>query len=134
MLTWRSGGSVQFDSIFLLKPPKLSFPLLFSLGLIIIMFYLLALLRFSLIKLKVMNFSARLICKAPKSAHITHLRFPIYNIALICLNFFSGTAPPFLSELLHLYCPSRSLHTYSLTIVLFAWFLVFNRCTVVSVV
>ena len=50
--TWRSGGSVQSDSIFLLKPPKLSFPLLFSPGLITIMLSLLALLRFSLIQFK----------------------------------------------------------------------------------
>ena len=49
---WRSGGSVQSGSIFSLKTPKLSFPLLFSLGLIIVMLSLLALLRFSLITFK----------------------------------------------------------------------------------
>ena len=43
-------GSVQSDSIFLWKLVKLSFPLLFSLDLIIAMLSLLALLRFSLIK------------------------------------------------------------------------------------
>ena len=41
--------SVQSDSIFLLKPPKLSIPLLYSLDLIVV---LLALLRFSLNKFK----------------------------------------------------------------------------------
>ena len=49
---WRSGGSVQSASIFSLKPPKLSFPLLFSLGLITVMLSLLTRLRFSLIKFK----------------------------------------------------------------------------------
>ena len=43
-------GSVQSDSILLWKLLKLSFPLLFSLGLIIAMLSLLALLMFSLIK------------------------------------------------------------------------------------
>ena len=52
LLTWRSGGSVQSDSIFLLKPPKLSFPLSSSQGLIILMLSLLALLRVFLIKFK----------------------------------------------------------------------------------
>ena len=46
----RLEGSVQSDSIFLLKLPELSFPLLFSLGLIIALLALLAFLRFSLIK------------------------------------------------------------------------------------
>ena len=44
--------SVQSDTIFLLKPPTLSFPLMFSPGLITVMLSLLALLRFSLIKFK----------------------------------------------------------------------------------
>ena len=46
LLTWRSGGAVQSDNIFLLKPPKL----VFSLDLIIVM--LLALFVFSLLKFK----------------------------------------------------------------------------------
>ena len=49
--TWRPGGSVQSDSIFLLKPPTLLFSLLFSLGLIIVIL-LLALHRFPLMKLR----------------------------------------------------------------------------------
>ena len=44
-LIWRSGRSVQSDSTLLLKLPELSFSLLFSLGLIIAMLSLLALLR-----------------------------------------------------------------------------------------
>ena len=49
-LIWRLERSVQSDSIFLWKLLKLSFSLLFSLGLITAMLSLLAVLRFSLIK------------------------------------------------------------------------------------
>ena len=64
-LTWRLGGSVQCDNMFLLKPPGLSLPLLFSLGLLIVMFSLPALLSFSLIKFKEwLNCWVRVICKA----------------------------------------------------------------------
>ena len=72
---------------------------------------------------RVINCSARLIFKVPKSAHITPLLhnlhwLPIscqiqYKIALICFHIVSGTAPPYLSELLHLYSPSRSHHSAS---------------------
>ena len=72
---------------------------------------------------RVINCSARLIYKAPKSAHITPLLFDIhwlpissriqYKIALICFHIVSGTAPSYLSELLHLYSPSRSLRSPS---------------------
>ena len=120
---WRSGGLVQSDSIFLLKLPELLFPLLFSLGLIIAMLSLLALLRFSLIKSRVINCLAHLIYKAPKSAHITPLLFDLHwllissriqdKIALTCFHIISGTAPPYLSELLHLYSPCRSLRSAS---------------------
>ena len=67
------------------------------------------------------NCSACLIRKAPKSAHITPFLYylhwlPIssriqYKMALICFHIVSGTAPPYLSELLHLYSPSRSLRS-----------------------
>ena len=63
------------------------------------------------------NCSTRLIFKVPKSAHITPFLYylhwlPIssriqYKIALICFHIVSGTAPPYLSELLHLCSPSR---------------------------
>ena len=68
---------------------------------------------------RVINCSARLIYKAPKSCHITPLLFDLHRlptssriqnkIALTCFHIVSGTAPPYLSELLHLYSPSRSL-------------------------
>ena len=36
-----------------------------------------------------------------------------YKIALTCFHIISGTAPPYLSELLRLYSPSRSLRSAS---------------------
>ena len=70
---------------------------------------------------RVINCSARLIYNAPKSAHITSLLFDLhwlpinsriqYKIALTCFHIVSGTAPPYLSELLHLYSPSPSLRS-----------------------
>ena len=72
---------------------------------------------------RVINCSARLIYQASKSAHITPLLFdfhwlPIsswiqYKIALTCFHIISGTAPPYLFELLHLYSPSPSLRSAS---------------------
>ena len=113
-------GSLQSDSISLWKLLKLSFPLLFFLGLIIAMLSLLVL--FAKIQ-RMINCSARLIYKASKSAHITPLLFDLhwlpisnriqYKIALICFHIISGTAPLYLSELLHLYSPSRSLRLAS---------------------
>ena len=70
---------------------------------------------------RVINCSARLIYKVPKSVHITPFLYDLhwlpigsriqYKIALICFHIVSGTAPPNLSELLHLYSPSRCLHS-----------------------
>ena len=72
---------------------------------------------------RVINCSDRLFYKASKSAHITPLRFDLhwlpissrihYKIPLTCFHIISGTAPPYLSELLHLYSPSRSLRSVS---------------------
>ena len=72
---------------------------------------------------RVINYSARLIYKVSKSAHITPFLFDLhwlpissriqYKIAFTCFNVVSGTAPPHLSELLHLYSPSRSLRSAS---------------------
>ena len=79
------------------------------------MLSLLALLRFSLKKFRVINCSARLIYKVPKSTHTTPLLFDLnwplinswiqYKIALTCFHVVSGTVPLNLSELLHLYSP-----------------------------
>ena len=72
---------------------------------------------------RAINCSARLIYKVSKSAHITTLLFDLhwlpissriqYKIALTCFHIISGTAPPYLSELLHLYSSSRSLRSAS---------------------
>ena len=72
LITWRSGGSDQSDSIFLLKPLNLLFLPLFSLDFIIV---LLSLQVLSDKTQRVMNCSARLICKTPKSVHVTPLPF-----------------------------------------------------------
>ena len=70
---------------------------------------------------RVVNCTASLIYKASNSAHITPLLFDLhwlpissriqYKIALTCFHIISGTAPSYLSELLHLYSPSRSLRS-----------------------
>ena len=70
---------------------------------------------------RVINCSARLIFKVPKSAHITPFLYDLhwlsisnqiqYKIALICFHIVSGTTPLCRSELLHLYSPSRSLRS-----------------------
>ena len=67
---------------------------------------------------RVINCSARLIYKTSKSAHVTPLLSDLhwllissqsqYKIALTCFHIISGIAPPYLSELLHLYSPSHS--------------------------
>ena len=72
---------------------------------------------------RVINCSARLIYKASKSAHFTPLLFDLHwlpitsriqhKIALTCFHTVSGTASPYLSELLHLYSASRSLSAAS---------------------
>ena len=75
---------------------------------------------------RVINCSARLIYKASKSAHITPLLFDLhwlpissriqYKIVLTCFHIVSGTASPYLSELLHSCSPSRSLRSASDTV------------------
>ena len=72
---------------------------------------------------QVQNSAAKLIFKARKSHHCTPLLkdlhwLPIeqrikYKSACLCYNIISGTAPKYLSELFHLYVPSRSLRSSS---------------------
>ena len=69
----------------------------------------------------VMNCAARLVCKASKRKHAKPLvvnlhRLPAeciieYKIATICYNVTTGTAPPYLFDLLELYIPSRTLRS-----------------------
>ena len=71
----------------------------------------------------VMNCAARLVCKVPKQEHVTPLpplvdlhwlpveRILEYKIGTICYSVITGTAPPYLSDLLELYTPSRTLRS-----------------------
>ena len=86
-----------YTSVILVSVLTVSFPLLFSLGLIIVMLSLLALLRFSFIR------SPLATNQQPHSVqNISHL-----------LHIVSGIALPYLSDLLRLYSPSRSLRSAS---------------------
>ena len=68
---------------------------------------------------KVQNNAARLIFRTTRSAHVTHLLhslhwLPIeqrieYKLSLLCFKIISHQAPIYLSEVLHLYTPSRQL-------------------------
>ena len=70
---------------------------------------------------RVMNAAARLVTRTPKREHITPVlhdlhwlpvRFRIeYKICTLCFNIVSGSAPPYLSQLLELYTPSRTLRS-----------------------
>ena len=86
---------------------------------------------------KVQNTAARLVLRAPRHQNSTPLLqqlhwLPIserikYKTACMCYNEITGSAPSYLSELLHLYSPSRSLRSSSDTRILkIQWF---NRKT-----
>ena len=72
---------------------------------------------------KVQNTAARLILRAPRHQNCTPLLqqlhwLPIseqikYKTACMCYNAVTGSTPSYLSELLHLYSPSRSLRSLS---------------------
>ena len=68
-----------------------------------------------------MDCAARVVCRASKHEHISHLLadlhwLPVcyrneYKIATVCHTVISGSAPPCLTDLLRLYIPSRSLRS-----------------------
>ena len=72
---------------------------------------------------KVQNTAARLILRAPRHQNSTSLLQQLhwlpsserikYKTACMCYNAITGSAPSYLSELLHLYSPSRSLRSSS---------------------
>ena len=72
---------------------------------------------------KVQNTAARLILRAPRHQNCTPLLqqlhwLPVsewikYKTACMCYNAITGSAPSYLSELLHLYSPSHSLRSVS---------------------
>ena len=67
---------------------------------------------------KIQNFAARLVLLAPRHHHSTPLLkklhwLPIserikYKVACMCFSAISGSGPAYLSELLHVYTPSRT--------------------------
>ena len=73
-------------------------------------------------------FAARLVLLAPRQHHSTSLLeklhwLPIlerikYKVACMCFSAINGSGPAYLSELLHLYTPSRTLRSSSDTRVL----------------
>ena len=72
---------------------------------------------------KVQNFAARLILMAPRHHHSTPLLeklhwLPIserikYKVACMCFHAINGSGPTYLSELLHIYTPSRTRRSSS---------------------
>ena len=72
---------------------------------------------------KIQNFAARLVLLAPRHHHSTPLleklhKLPIserikYKVACMCFNAMNGYGPAYLSELLHVYTPCRTLRSSS---------------------
>ena len=73
---------------------------------------------------KIQNFATRLVLLAPRHHHSTPLLeknlhwLPIserikYKVACMCFNAINGSGPAYLSELLHVYTPSHTLHASS---------------------
>ena len=72
---------------------------------------------------KILNFAARLVLLAPRHHHKTPLLeklhwLPIserikYKVACMCFSAINGSSPAYLSELLHVYTPSRTLRSSS---------------------
>ena len=72
---------------------------------------------------KIQNSAARLVSKASRRDHVTPLLFQLhwlpvaeritYKIACVCYNIISGSAPAYLSELVQVYSPSRTLRSSS---------------------
>ena len=72
---------------------------------------------------KIQNFAARLVLLAPRHHHATPLLeklhwLPIserikYKVACMCFSTINGSGPAYLSELLHVYTPSRTLRSSS---------------------
>ena len=116
-----------FDIIFQLTPLKLLLFHLYSLGLTIATLSSLTLVSaglplFLISKLqRIQNHAAHLVVHASSSVHVTQILkqlhwLPIktcisYKIASLCFNTIDYSTPAYLSDLLHLYSPSRSLHS-----------------------
>ena len=72
---------------------------------------------------RLQNNAARLVLRTPRRDHMTPHLFKLhwlpvesrimYKIACICFQAINGTGPAYLSELLHIYTPARSLRSES---------------------
>ena len=72
---------------------------------------------------KIQNFAARLVLLAPRHHHSTPLLEKLhwlhisehikYKVACMCFSAINGSGPAYLSELLHVYTPSRTLRSSS---------------------
>ena len=72
---------------------------------------------------KIQSFAARLVLLAPRHHHSTSLLEKLhwlptsecikYKVACMCFSAISGSGPAYLSELLHVYTPSHTLHSSS---------------------
>ena len=72
---------------------------------------------------KILNFAARLVLLAPRHHHSTLLLEKLhwlliwkriqYKVACMCFNAINASGPAYLSELLRVYTPSRTLHSSS---------------------
>ena len=72
---------------------------------------------------KIQNFAARLVLLAPRHHHSTPLLEKLHwlpiserkkqKVACMCFSAINGSGPAYLSELLHVYTPSRTLRSYS---------------------
>ena len=72
---------------------------------------------------KIQNFAARLVLLAPRHHHWTPLMEKlhwcsisermslVYKVACMCFSVINGSGPAYLSELLHVYTPSRTLRS-----------------------
>ena len=79
---------------------------------------------------KIQNFAARLVLLAPRHYHSTPLLEKlhwrsisermslVYKVACMCFSAINGSGPAYLSELLHVYTPSRTLRSSSDTRIL----------------
>ena len=72
---------------------------------------------------RVQNIAARLVCKAPRREHVTPIlrslhwlpiqQRTVYKLLLITFKALDGTAPAFISDLLAIYQPPRTLRSSS---------------------
>ena len=70
---------------------------------------------------RIQNHAARIVMKKKKHDHVTPLFWAlhwlpveqriVYKIAIVCFKYFNDTTPSYLSNLIHIYAPPRSLRS-----------------------